>query len=143
MKRDIEKDLIEIETAIKVQKEKDNTFTVSVLQRCLELVSELAEYEKTGITPEKIFALAEEYFALGKEVMNYRAIGTVEDLQKIKEALVPCKNEDIPFNGADAAEAFRKGLKAVGTAKGVCMSASDIAEKIKLRASEGVKLSED
>ena len=137
MKRDIEKDLIEIETAIKVQKEKDNTFTVSVLQRCLELVSELAEYEKTGLTPEKIFALAEEHFTLRKEVMNYRAIGTVEDLQKIKEVLVPCKNENIPFNGVDAAEAFRNGLKAVGTAKGVCMSASGVAEELKSRAAGG------
>lgn len=45
MKRDIEKDLIEIECAIKSQKEKDNIFTMSVLQRCHKLVSELKDYK--------------------------------------------------------------------------------------------------
>ena len=44
MERDIEKDLIEIDCAIKSQKEKDNIFTMSVLQRCHKLVSELKEY---------------------------------------------------------------------------------------------------
>ena len=45
MERDIEKDLIEIECAIKSQKEKDNIFTMSVLQRCYKLVSQLKEYK--------------------------------------------------------------------------------------------------
>ena len=45
MKRDIEKDLIGIECALKSQKEKDNMFTVSVLQRCYKLVSELKGYK--------------------------------------------------------------------------------------------------
>lgn len=45
MNRDIEKDLIEIECAIKSQKEKDNIFTMSVLQRCYKLVSQLKEYK--------------------------------------------------------------------------------------------------
>lgn len=44
MERDIEKDLIEIKAAIKENERKDNTFTVSVLQRCSELVQELKEY---------------------------------------------------------------------------------------------------
>lgn len=51
MERDIEKDLIEIECAIKSQEEKDNIFTMSVLQRCRKLVSQLKEYkdlEKQG-----------------------------------------------------------------------------------------------
>ncbi len=46
MIRDLEKDLIEIECAIKSQEEKDNTFTVSVLERCYELVSELKGYKE-------------------------------------------------------------------------------------------------
>ena len=46
MKRDIEKDLIEIECAIKSQMEKDNMFTVSVLQRCHKLVSELKAVQR-------------------------------------------------------------------------------------------------
>ncbi len=46
MERDIEKDLIEIECAIKSQLEKDNMFTVSVLQRCQKLVTELKEYRE-------------------------------------------------------------------------------------------------
>lgn len=45
MERDLEKDLIEIECAIKSQKEKDNVFTMSVLQRCYQLVSQLKEYK--------------------------------------------------------------------------------------------------
>lgn len=45
MERDIEKDLIEIECAIKSQEEKDNIFTMSVLQRCHKLVSQLKEYK--------------------------------------------------------------------------------------------------
>ena len=48
MDRDIEKDLIEIECAIKSQEEKDNMFTVSVLQRCHKLVSELKSYRELG-----------------------------------------------------------------------------------------------
>ncbi|EOS68783.1 hypothetical protein C818_02658 [Lachnospiraceae bacterium MD308] len=45
MEREIEKDLIQIESAIKSQTEKDNMFTVAVLQRCYRLVSELKEYK--------------------------------------------------------------------------------------------------
>lgn len=45
MERDIEKDLIEIECAIKSQEEKDNIFTMSVLLRCHKLVSQLKEYK--------------------------------------------------------------------------------------------------
>lgn len=45
MERDIEKDLIEIECAIRSQREKDNTFTMSVLERCYKLVSELKVYK--------------------------------------------------------------------------------------------------
>lgn len=46
MKRDIEKDLMEIEQAAKEQEKRDNTFTLSVLQRCHKLVSELKEYKE-------------------------------------------------------------------------------------------------
>lgn len=46
MKRDIEKDLIEIEQAAKEQEKRDNTFTASVLWRCHKLVSELKEYKE-------------------------------------------------------------------------------------------------
>ncbi len=45
MERDIEKDLIQIEGAINSQLEKENMFTVSVLQRCHKLISELKEYK--------------------------------------------------------------------------------------------------
>ena len=44
MERDIEEDLIVIECAIKNQIERHNIFTVSVLQRCHKLVTELKEY---------------------------------------------------------------------------------------------------
>lgn len=65
MKRDIEKDLIEIECAIKSQMEKDNMFTVSVLQRCHKLVSELKEYkdlEKQGKLLKLPSAIGDEIF---------------------------------------------------------------------------------
>lgn len=39
--RDIEKNLLEIECAIKERIERDNSFTLAVLQRCRKLVSEL------------------------------------------------------------------------------------------------------
>lgn len=42
---DLEKDLIEIEHAIKSQIERDNMFTASVLQRCEKLVCELRKYK--------------------------------------------------------------------------------------------------
>lgn len=45
MERELEKDLIEIEGAIKEQAKRDNAFTMSVLQRCYKLVSELKEYK--------------------------------------------------------------------------------------------------
>lgn len=45
MERDLEKDLIEIQSAIKSQEEKDNIFTMSVLQRCYKLVEELKYYK--------------------------------------------------------------------------------------------------
>ena len=44
MEREIEEDLIVIECAIKNQIERHNIFTVSVLQRCHKLVTELKEY---------------------------------------------------------------------------------------------------
>lgn len=45
MERDIEKDLMEIACAAKGQAERDNAFTLSVLQRCYKLVSELKVYK--------------------------------------------------------------------------------------------------
>ena len=45
MERDIEKDLLEIEYAIKCHTKRDNMFTVSVLQRCHKLVSQLKKYK--------------------------------------------------------------------------------------------------
>lgn len=44
MERDIEKDLLEIEYLIKDHERRDNIHTMSVLQRCHKLVSELKEY---------------------------------------------------------------------------------------------------
>lgn len=65
MNRDIEKDLIEIECAIKSQKEKDNIFTMSVLQRCYKLVSQLKEYkdlEEQGKLLKLPAAIGDEIF---------------------------------------------------------------------------------
>ena len=51
MSRATEKDLIEIDCAIKSNEERDNAFTVSVLQRCRELVLKLIEYENLEEVP--------------------------------------------------------------------------------------------
>ena len=47
-----------------------------------ECFNRLGEYENTGLTPEKIVALDEEYTKLAKELMEYRKIGTVEECKK-------------------------------------------------------------
>lgn len=49
-----EKDIIEIDCAIRDHEKRDNTFTVSVLQRCRELVLELLHQPKLGSTVYRI-----------------------------------------------------------------------------------------
>ncbi len=60
MERDFEKDIIELDAAIKSNAERDNTFTLSVLQRAKEIIlqqkEKLKAYEDTGLTPEAIAA---------------------------------------------------------------------------------------
>lgn len=98
---DREQDLIEIEAAIRSQVEKGNTFTFSVLQRCHELVSLLAGYERTGLTPEEIFVLHADNSALEKKVAEYYAIGAAKESreamekQKAKKQLKPQRGSDM------------------------------------------------
>ena len=58
MERDFEKDIIELDAAIKSNAERDNTFTLSVLQRAKEIIlqqkEKLKAYEDIGLTPEEI-----------------------------------------------------------------------------------------
>lgn len=58
MERDFEKDIIELDAAIKSNAERDNTFTLSVLQRAKEIIlqqkEKLKAYEDTGLEPEGI-----------------------------------------------------------------------------------------
>ena len=58
MERDFEKDMIELDAAIKSNAERDNTFTLSVLQRAKQLIiqqkEKLEAYEDTGLTPKEI-----------------------------------------------------------------------------------------
>lgn len=55
MERDFEKDMIELDAAIKSNAERDNTFTLSVLQRAKEIIlqqqAKLGTYEDTGWVP--------------------------------------------------------------------------------------------
>lgn len=55
MERDFEKDIIELDAAIRSNAERDNTFTLSVLQRAKEIIlqqqEKLASYEDTGWVP--------------------------------------------------------------------------------------------
>lgn len=74
MKRDVEKDLIEIECAIKSQIEKDNMFTVAVLQRCHKLVSELKEYkdlEEQGKLLKLPCAVGDTVYAIEVDEENF------------------------------------------------------------------------
>lgn len=87
MERDIEKDLIEIECAIKGQEEKDNMFTVSVLQRCYKLVSELKKYRESGLAPEEIEGL--DYSS-----NQLRLVNLLEEEQE-KHRWIPC-SEQLP-----------------------------------------------
>ena len=58
MERDFEKDIIELDAAIKSNAERDNTFTLSVLQRAKEIIlqqkEKLKAYEDIGLTSEEI-----------------------------------------------------------------------------------------
>lgn len=58
MERDFEKDIIELDAAIKSNAERDNTFTLSVLQRVkaimLQQKEKLKAYEDTGLEPCEI-----------------------------------------------------------------------------------------
>lgn len=58
MERDFEKDMMELDAAIKSNAERDNTFTLSVLQRAKTIMlhqeEKLKAYEDTGLTPEEI-----------------------------------------------------------------------------------------
>lgn len=58
MERDFEKDMMELDAAIKSNAERDNTFTLSVLQRAKQLIiqqkEKLEAYEDTGLTPKEI-----------------------------------------------------------------------------------------
>ena len=55
MERDFEKDMMELDAAIKSNAERDNTFTLSVLQRAKTIIlqqqAKLATYEDTGWVP--------------------------------------------------------------------------------------------
>lgn len=89
MERDIEKDLIEIECAIKSQEEKDNMFTVAVLQRCYKLVSELKRYRESGLEPEEIEGL-------NFSSNQLRLVNLLEEERK-KHKWIPCR-ERLPEN---------------------------------------------
>lgn len=58
MERDFEKDIMELDAAIKSNAERDNTFTLSVLQRVkaimLQQKEKLKAYEDTGLTPGEV-----------------------------------------------------------------------------------------
>lgn len=108
MERDIEKDLIEIECAIKSQEEKDNVFTMSVLQRCHKLVSLLKEYkdlEEQG----KLLKLPAPVGSLVYEPYQFMGEGAWEiDVHKIKLEDLDKIGKTV-FLTEEAAEAALKG----------------------------------
>lgn len=85
--RDIEKDLIQIEGAIKSQEEKENMFTVAVLQRCYKLVLELKRYRESGLSLEEIEGL-------NFSSNQLRLVNLLEEERK-KHKLIPC-SERLP-----------------------------------------------
>lgn len=56
-----------------------------------DLHNRLKAYEDTGLAPEKILELDKMYQELSKEVMQYRALGTLEELREAMEKQVPKK----------------------------------------------------
>lgn len=50
-----------------------------------DLYERLKMYENTGLTPEKILELDKEFSCQAKELMKYRAIGTIIECQKATE----------------------------------------------------------
>lgn len=84
MERDIEKDLLEIEYAIKCHTKRDNMFTVSVLQRCHKLVSQLKEY-KDSEEQGKLLKLPVSVGTIVYEPYQFMSEGAWEiDVHKIR-----------------------------------------------------------
>lgn len=52
-----------------------------------ECFNRLAEYEDTDLTPEKIQAMDKEFSVQAKELMEYRNIGTVEEIREAAEKI--------------------------------------------------------
>ena len=76
----IEKDLIEIECAIKDHEKRGNTFTVSVLQRCYELVSQLKKYQGIGTVGE-----IEVAYKRLRVLDKYEKLGTLDECRSAME----------------------------------------------------------
>lgn len=87
MERDIEKDLMEIEHLIKEHEKRDNTFTMSVLQRCYELVTELMEYrnlEEQGLLPQLPCSIGSDvYFIPSKVVFELNKLNGHEENNRV------------------------------------------------------------
>lgn len=89
--RDIEKDLIEIERAIKEHVKRNNSFTVAVLQRCHTLILELSRYKAIG-TVKEFLEIAEKQKP--KKVKKIKV-----DKNTIYETCANCCATTVLYNG--------------------------------------------
>lgn len=107
MDRDIEKDLLEIECVIREHEERDNTFTVSVLQRCHELVSELKknrDLEGQGLLPklpckvgDKVYEICEGFIEPCTVEIIFLADYTDKEGKQSYMAEIHYDREDCPY----------------------------------------------
>lgn len=95
MERDFEKDIIELDAAIKSNTERDNTFTLSVLQRAKEIIlqqkEKLKAYEDIGLIPT---ARTENRWIPVEERLPDEAQEVLVTRKRIKGDYVTCDEYD-------------------------------------------------
>lgn len=118
MERDFEKDIIELDAAIKSNAERDNTFTLSVLQRAKEIIlqqkEKLKAYEDIGLTPEEILGrkMLAGWIPVVERTPEKPKENPLYDNKPLELYLVSVKNTDCVirafWNGASFTDGWEK-----------------------------------
>ena len=118
MERDFEKDIIELDAAIKSNAERDNTFTLSVLQRAKEIIlqqkEKLKAYEDIGLTPEEILGrkMLASWIPVVERTPEKPKENPLYDNKPLELYLVSVKNTDCVirafWNGASFTDGWEK-----------------------------------
>lgn len=118
MERDFEKDMMELDAAIKSNAERDNTFTLSVLQRAKQLIiqqkEKLEAYEDTGLTPKEIMdgKMLTGWIPVEERLPEKPNENPLYDNKPLELYLVSVKNTDYVimalWNGASFTDGWEK-----------------------------------